>query len=188
MFNNKNRDMKRRVMLAGAILAVAVIGFTSCEKAEDLNVNDIEGVYVGTFSVSSSLKAAAIDGGEGNHGTAEISMMGDMQIEVHCFGEEIDTTFMLDYYEHEDSIMVCLIGDDFENMYGHMLGEGHMGGGMMGDIQNGETQWAHHMHDEHKNGDEHFGGFDMHEMTFTYSFKMMDESSPYYLRFHGIKQ
>ena len=76
--------MKRRVILAGAILAVAVIGFTSCEKAEDLNVNNIEGVYVGTFSVSSSLKAAVFDGGEGNHGTAEISMMGDMQIEVPC--------------------------------------------------------------------------------------------------------
>ena len=174
--------MKRRVILAGAILAVAVIGFTSCEKAEDLNVNDIEGVYVGTFSVSSSLKAAAIDGGEGNHGTAVVSMMGNNQIEVHCFGEEIDTTFMLDYYKHEDSIMVCLTGDDFENMYGHM------GGGMMGDVQNGESQWAHHMHDEHNAGDEHFGGFDMHEMTFTYSFIMMDESSPYYLRFHGVKQ
>ena len=180
--------MKKRMIVGGAILALVVFGFTSCEKAEDLNVNDIEGVYVGTFSVSSSFKAAVFDGGEGNHGTAEISMMGDMQIEVHCFGEEIDTTFMLDYYEHDDNIMVCLTGDDFENMYGHMLGEGHMGGGMMGDVQNGESQWAHHMHDEHNAGDEHFGGFDMHEMTFTYSFRMMDESSPYYLRFHGVKQ
>jgi hypothetical protein len=59
---------------------------------------------------------------------------------------------------------------------------------MMNDIQNGETQWMHHMSDEHEDGDEHFGGFDMHEMTFTYSFKMMDEGSPYYLRFHGVKQ
>ena len=188
MFNKKNRDMRKRVMLAGAILAVAVMGFTSCEKAEDLNVNDIEGVYEGTFSASSSLKMASLDASESHHGTAEVSLMGDNQIEVHCFGEEIDTTFMLDYYEHNDSIMVCLTGDDFEHMYGHMLGEGHMGGGMMGDIQNGETQWAHHMNDEHMNADEHFGGFDMHEMTFTYSFKMMSESSPYYLRFHGIKQ
>ena len=179
--------MKRRVILAGAILAVAVIGFTSCEKAEDLNVNDIEGVYVGTFSVSSSLKST-LDASESHHGTAEISLMNDTLMEVHCFGVDIDTTFMLGYYEHNDSILVCLTGDDFENMYGHMLGEGHMGGGMMGDSQNGESQWAHHMHDEHNAGDEHFGGFDMHEMTFTYSFIMMDESSPYYLRFHGVKQ
>jgi hypothetical protein len=59
---------------------------------------------------------------------------------------------------------------------------------MMNDIQNGETQWGHHMYDDHNSGDEHFGGFDMHEKTFTYSFKMMDESTPYYLKFHGIKQ
>jgi hypothetical protein len=188
MFNKKNRDMKKRVILAGAILAVAVVGFTSCEKAEDLNVNGIEGVYEGTFSVSSSLKTASPDARESDHGTAEVSLMGDNQIEVHCFGKEIDTTFMLDYYEHEDSIMVCLNGDDFENMYGHMLGDGHMGGGMMNDIQNGETQWMHHMYDEHENGDEHFGGFDMDEMTFSYSFIMMSESSPYYLRFYGVKQ
>ena len=80
-----------------AILAVVTLGFTSCEKSDDLNVNEIE---------------------------------------VHCFGKEIDTTFMLDYYEHNDSVMVCLTGSDFEFMYGHMLGEGHMGGGMMNDIQN----------------------------------------------------
>ena len=188
MFNRKIEKMKKRMIVAGAILVVAVMGFTSCEKSDDPDVNTIEGVYEGTFSVSSSLKTTQFDGGESNHGTAEISMMGGNQIEVHCFGEDIDTTFMLDYYEHNDSIMVCLTGDDFAHMYGHMLGEGHMGGGMMGDIQNGESQWAHHMYDEHNSGDEHVWGFDMHEMTFTYSFKMMDGSSLYYLRFHGIKQ
>lgn len=180
--------MKKKMISGVAILALIVIGFTSCEKSEDLNVNDIEGVYEGTFSLSNSLKASSLDGSEDDHGSAVVSMMGNNQIEVHCFGEEIDTTFMLDYYEHNDSIMVCLTGDDFKFMYGHMLGEGHMDGGMMNDIQYGETQWMHHMNDEHENGDEHFGGFDMHEMTFSYSFKMMDEVSPYYLRFHGVKQ
>jgi hypothetical protein len=180
--------MKKRMNVAGAILAVVLIGFTACEKTENLDVNDIEGVYEGTFSVSSSLKSTSFDGSEGDSGSAEVSLMSNNQIQVHCLGEDIDTTFMLDYYEHNDSIMVCLTGNDFESMYGHMLGQGHMGGGMMNDIQNGETQWMHHMSDEHKDGDEHFGGFDMHEMTFTYSFKMMDEGSPYYLRFHGVKQ
>jgi len=179
--------MKKRMIVVGALLAVVVIGFTSCEKSDDPDVNTIEGVYEGAFSESGSLKAALFDGNEGHHGSAVVSMMGNNQIEVHCFGNEIDTTFMLDFYEHNDSVMVCLTGDDFENMYGHMLGEGHMGG-MMSDISNSETQWMHHMNDEHNNGDEHFGGFDMHEMTFSYSFKMMDEASPYYLRFHGVKQ
>ncbi len=158
-----------------------------------MNVNDIEGVYDGAFSVSGSLKAASLYGSEGDHGSAMVSRMGNNQIEVHCFGEEIDTTFILDYYDHNDSVMVCLTGDNFEHMYGHMLGEGHMGGGMMGggmmdDIQNGESEWMHHMNDEHEEGDEHFGGFDMGDHTFTYSFKMMEGSTPYYLRFHGVKQ
>jgi hypothetical protein len=179
--------MKKGIVVTGAILAITLFGLESCEKSDDLNVKDIEGVYEGTFSVSSSLKVASLDGGEGDHGLADIKMMGDNQIEVHCFGEEIDTTFMLDYYEHNDSVMVCLTEGDFEHMYGHMLGEGHMGG-MMSDISNSETQWMHHMNDEHEVDDEHFGGFDMQEMTFTYSFKMMDQASPYYLRFHGVKQ
>lgn len=182
------KKMRLKMIVAGAALAIVGIGFTSCEKTDDLKVNDIEGVYTGTFSISSSLKSAPLDGGEGDHGTAEVSMMGENQIEIHCFGEEIDTTFMLDYYEHNDSVMVCLNGDDFENMYGHMLGEGHMGGGMMGDRQIGETQWMHHMNDEHENGDEHFGGFDMQDGSFTYSFQMMDGSSPYYMKFHGVKE
>ena len=187
------KKMRLKMIVAGAALAIVGIGFTSCEKTDDLKVNDIEGVYTGTFSISSSLKSAPFDGGEGDHGTAEVSMMGENQIEVYCFGEEIDTTFMLDYYEHNDSVMVCLTGEDFENMYGHMLGEGHMGdgmmgGGMMGDRGEGESEWMHHMNDEHVNGDEHFGGFDMQEGSFTYSFKMMDGSSPYYLKFHGIKE
>ncbi len=175
------------MIVAGAILAIVVIGFTSCEKADDIDVNDIEGVYEGTFSVSNSLKAAPLDGGDGDHGTAEVSIMGNNQIEVHCFGEEIDTTFMLDYYEFNDSVMVCLTGDEFENMYGHMLGDGHMSGGMMGDVQNGESEWMHHMNDEHENGDEHFGGFDMGEHTFSYSFYMMDGTTSYYYKFHGTK-
>ena len=181
------KKTKKSMIVAGLILAVVLMGFTSCEKSDDLSVNDIEGEYIGSFSVSSSLKSAQVDGAYADQGTAEVSMMGNNQIEVHCFGEEIDTTFMLDYYEHNDSVMICLTGDDFEDMYGHMLGDGHMGGGMMGDVQNGESEWMHHMNDEHENGDEHFGGFNMSEHTFTYSFRMMDGTTLYYLKFHGTK-
>jgi hypothetical protein len=124
--------MKKRMIVRGAILAFIVIEFISCNKSDDLNVTDIEGIYEGSFSVSSSLKSAHLDGNEGDHGNAEVSIMGNNQIEVHCFGEKIDTTFILDYYEHYDSVMVCLTGDDFEYMYGHVIGEGHMGVGMMG--------------------------------------------------------
>jgi hypothetical protein len=182
------KKMKKNVFVAGLPLAVLLMGFTSCEKSDDFSPNDIEGTYVGSFSISNSLKTTSVVGLDEDHGIAVVSMMEDKQIEVHCFGEEIDTTFMLDYYEHNDSVMVCLTGLDFEHHYGHMLGQGHMGGGMMDDIQNGETQWMHHLYDEHVASDEHFGGFDTQDGSFTYSFKMMDGSLPFYLKFHGVKQ
>ncbi len=40
--------------------------------------------------------------------------------------------------------------------------------------QDGETEWQHHMDDEHQPGDEHFGGFDMGNHSFGYSFQMME--------------
>lgn len=180
--------IKVSVFAAGLMLAVLLMGFTSCEKSDDPATEEIEGVYVGSFSVSGSLKSALSGGLDKDHDTAVVSMLGDMQIELHCFGEEIDTTIMLNYYNYHDSVMVCLTGTDFEHMYGHMLGDGHMSGGMMGDLGQGESEWMHHLSDEHISGDEHFGGFDMKDHSFTYSFKLMDGSTPYYLKFHGVKQ
>ncbi len=34
--------MKKRMIVAGAILVVAVMGFTSCEKSDDPDVNTIK--------------------------------------------------------------------------------------------------------------------------------------------------
>jgi hypothetical protein len=182
------KNSRKMIIVAGFTLAIVMMGFTSCEKSDDQSIDDIEGTYIGSFSISSSLKSAPLDGSDEDHGTTDVNMMGDNQIQVHCYGNAIDTTFMLDYYEHNDSVMVCLTGVDFENMYGHMLGQGHMMGGMMGDISNGESEWMHHNNDEHNERDEHFGGFNMHDGTFTYSFSMMDGTTPYYLKFHGVKE
>lgn len=182
------KKMKKSTIAGSMMLAVAMVGFTSCEKSDEIVSDGIEGVYTGTFSISNSLKSSALDGLENDLGTAEVNMMGDNRIEVHCFGEALDTTFMLDYYEHNDSVMVCLTGSDFSNMYGHGLGEGHMSGGMMGDRNGGDTEWIHHMDDEHVSGDEHFGGFNMDASSFTYSFRMIEGSTPHYLKFHGVKE
>ncbi len=179
--------MRKNKLLIGTMLLAAILAGTSCEKTNDQVIGYIEGTYVGSFSTSSSLKSASLDGSGEDDGIAEVTMMDDNQIQVHCYGSEIDTTFELYYFEHNDSVMVCLTGYDFESTYGHMYGEGHMSGGMMGDINNGETEWMHHMNDEHQEGDEHFGGFNLHDETFTYSFRMMDNLTPYYLKFHGIR-
>ena len=185
--------MKFRNIIIGTLFISALLVVASCTRTGSDQENSIEGTYYGTITRTASLKSAQAVKSGADQGTAEVTMMGDNEIEVHCFGSEIDTTFMLDYYMQHDSAYVCLTGDDFENMYGHMLGEGHMGGnmmggGMMGDISGDETEWMHHLNDEHKTGDEHFGGFDMKNGTFTYSIRMMDETEPYYMKFTGSKE
>lgn len=181
--------MTKKLYSTTGILVLSVFLFlVSCNKAAENSTESIAGTYYGSFTRSSLLQStdkSAIVIGEG---TAEVSLLEDQKIEVHCYGEGIDTTFMLGYYENHDSVMVCLTGEGFNEMYGHWLGENHMGGGMMGDIRTGETEWMHHMLDEHETGDEHFGGFDMHMGTFTYSMKMADETGPYYLKFTGLKK
>jgi len=184
--------MKAKNFMIVFLLGTVLIAVTSCQKSNDDVVNSIDGIYTGTLTRTSSLKSVNLVGIGAGEGTAEVTMMGDHQIQVQCTGEGIDTTFMLNYYANNDSIMVCLTGNDFMHMYGHMLGEGHMGGSghmgdMMGDIQPGETEWTHHMSDEHQPGDLHFGGFDVKMGTFTYSMQMMDGDSPYYLTFNGAK-
>ena len=179
--------MKQNRILFGLILSTVLLGLVSCETQSSQSISGIEGTYEGSFSKSTSLKSALLEGNGDHDGIAEVTMMGENQIQVHCYGNEIDSTFMLDYFEHNDSVMVCLTGHDFENTYGHMSGEYHMSGGMMGDIGSGETEWMHHMNDEHDEADEHPGGFDMANGTFSYAFRIMDNLKPYYLNFHGIK-
>lgn len=174
--------MKRIKILITAFLALFIIN--ACDNDENADIDSLEGTYVGSITVESDLKGTSNKGISSFDATADVIKIGDMQIQVHCYGNEFDTTFMLNHFEHNDSIMVCLTGDDFEHMYGHRYGEGHMLGGMMGDRQNGETEWMHHMSDEHKEGDEHFGGFDMMNHSFVYSFKMTDHR----YHFQGTKE
>lgn len=157
--------------------------FTACEK-EETNLQTVEGIYSGTLS---GLQKSTQDVADSKPATTEITVIGENKIQVHCYAEGLDTTFMLNYYEHNDSAYVCFTGEDFEEMYGHGLGEGHMGG-MMDDMHNNETQWMHHMNEEHQEGDEHFGGFDMGNHSFSYTFQMNPDNSSDDMHFEGIKQ
>ncbi|MBK6284071.1 MAG: hypothetical protein IPF54_16725 [Draconibacterium sp.] len=91
----------------------------------------MRGTYSGTLTNKSA--TGTIIGS--SSATAGISKTSDGLIQVHCFGTGIDTTFMLNYFPDNDSVFVCLTGNDFRNTYGHMMGQGHMMGGMMGDIK-----------------------------------------------------
>ncbi|HSP82890.1 MAG TPA: hypothetical protein VLN72_04085 [Gillisia sp.] len=177
--------MKKIQLIITTALSVFVLA--ACEKSDDVSAQLIEGTYVGTLTGFDNAKSET--GVNTNEAAiAEIRKTGAELIEVHIYSDGMDTTFVLNHYEHNNSVMVCLNGDDFENMYGHMLGQGHMDGGMMNDRQNGETNWTHHLKDEHQEGDEHFGGFDMQNHTFGYKLNMMDANTPYYLKFQGKKE
>jgi hypothetical protein len=175
--------MKHLVKLSGMAVALLVL-LTACQKKET-NETIIEGVYEGTLTGLQT--KSANEAAEGKMATSEISITGENEIQVHCYSENFDTTFVMNYYMDNDSAYVCYTGDDFEEMYGHMLGDGHMGG-MMGDMQSGETEWMHHMDEEHDESDEHFGGFDMANHSFSYTFQMNRNDSSDDLHFKGIKQ
>ena len=95
-----------------AISLITLVSFVvSCEMS-DINPEttgaSIEGTYVGTLTNVNSLKGTTLSNNEGHDAVAEVKDMGNGEIQVHCYGEEMDTTFMLNYYENHDSVMVCI--------------------------------------------------------------------------------
>lgn len=170
--------MKHLVKFSG-IAVVLLVLFTACQK-EKTNEQDFEGIYQGTLTSLQSNSGS-------KSATSEISFIDENEIQVHCYSEGFDTTFIVNYYHHNDSAYVCYSGDDFEEMYGHRLGMGHMGG-MMDDMKDGETEWMHHMDEEHVEGDDHFGGFDMANHRFSYTFQMNSDDSSDDLHFEGTKK
>jgi hypothetical protein len=173
-----------------AMIATTVFIFTSCQKSNDLLEKSIEGRYVGTITLENGTKSTiAFKDGDA---TADVVVTGDGLIQVHCYGNDIDTTFMLNYFNNNDSINLCASGEDFEHMYGHNMHDGlyNNHGGMMGNFggmmggNTGNVDWMNHMSDNHNEGDEHYGGFDMKRNTFGYTFK--NEIGD--IRFQGTKQ
>ena len=171
--------MRKKKLFIGLLLVSAIVLVASCEKTKDQAIGDIEGTYLGSFTESTELNSALFDGNGEHDGIAVVTMMVDGQIQVHCYGNKIDTTFILNYFEHNDSVMVCNTGDDFENIYGHMLGQGNMNGNMQNN-----TEWMQHLNGEHQDGDEHFGNFDMQHHLFNYTFKMNNGD----FHFQGTKE
>lgn len=154
--------------------------FVSCNKEDDVNLNDVSGIYEGTITSElankSNEKSTSING---NKAIAEITMVGD-QIQVYCHSENFETTLMLDLFKDNENFQVCLTENDFEEMYEHMYNFSGMHGGMM----NSENQWMDHLNNNHEQDDQHFGGFDMRHNTFEYTFNMNGLN----YHFQGVKQ
>ena len=43
---------------------------------------------------------------------------------------------------------------------------------MHGNMQHNSSEWMQHLNNEHQEGDEHFGSFDMQHHSFNYTFRM----------------
>lgn len=175
----------KKVALTLAITSLVLL-FGACEKSDLPSDYEIEGVYFGSIT-NLDIQNSQADDEVLEDATAEIIKIGNSMIEVHLYNAEIDTTFMLNYFGHMDNVKVCLTGDDFENFYGYQLREDHISRGMMGHLNNNETEWMHHLNDEHQEGEEHYGEFNMTNHTFHYPFKKMEGAVFQDLVFEGRK-
>ncbi|KAA3640912.1 MAG: hypothetical protein DWQ02_01385 [Bacteroidetes bacterium] len=153
----------------------------------DLVPNDqfegIIGTYTGTI-VNDNAPGTIIDA------TAVVTMGLDSSIQIHCFTEHFDTTISLNIYHHGDSIMVCNIGQDFFNEYGHHQSENWNNcNNMMGNTGNNSTcDWDLHMANDHNPGDMHFGSFYLPEYSFCYDFRMQSNGSTFFKKFRGTRE
>lgn len=176
----------KKIGLINTMIALVISVFSACEKSELPFDKAIEGTYVGTLTSTDSQKSKA-NKISTEDAVVEITKIENSMIEVHLYNAEFDTTFKLNYFEDMDFVRVCSIGDEFESNYGYRLKQDHISRGMMGHMQNNETEWMHHLNDEHQEGEEHFGGFDMQEQSFTYRVNLVDEGVSYSLQFWGKK-
>tara|TARA_R110001583_G_scaffold39260_9_gene126002 strand:+ start:4114 stop:4629 length:516 start_codon:yes stop_codon:yes gene_type:complete len=158
------KTIKNLYLTSISVLLLGIL-FTACNNHNDLEYSDVVGVYEGTLT--NDVAGKSISSKSNNIATAVVTMVGN-KIEVHCYNDDFDTTIMLNIYEDGDIINTCLTGTDFEDVYGHMMGQSNMNGNM----QNMDSEWMQHLNNEHKDNDEHFGGFNMQNSSFDYTFKM----------------
>ena len=170
--------MKNFKKIAIIALVAITVGLVSCKKEQtypDLT-KSVTGTYDGTLTTN-NLKTTS-------PATADITKVNDYTVEIHCYGDDIDTTFMLELYEDGDMMQVCFTDDDFRREYGHDKSEDHH---MMGD--NGDwMNWQQHMSADHDEDDEHYGFFNMKEHTFKYTFKIGTKKAAYTQEFSGKRK
>jgi len=192
--------MKTKTAIFTTLIFIIGIGLVSCKKEKQdeqnlTNFDQIIGTYAGTFNYN-GLKTIMI-------AHADVQLNADSSITVHCFGGDFDTTFMLDVFDENDSVHVCMTGNDFLSEYGHMrnhngstmtgfgnmMGGNTMGGNMMGGnttTVTDSTGWMYHIRVDHKIGDRHFGGFNVDNHTFGYSFRNPNNIEMF-IKFQGVK-
>jgi len=156
------------------IIIISVLAL-SCQKEKQTEIGLTENV-VGTYK--GTLKS--LETGNTILATADIIKTDESIVQIHCYSTALDTTFVMEMFEYGDSLMLCNIGNDFKDQYGHdRMNEHHMM------EQTNRQDWTHHMDEEHNQGDVHYGGFNMVDHSFGYTFIMGNDST---LHFNGKKQ
>ncbi|MCF6341244.1 MAG: hypothetical protein L3J31_00370 [Bacteroidales bacterium] len=172
--------MKNVIKISMIAVIAVVVTLASCNKADDTNPNlttGLTGTYDGTL-ITNNLKGTS-------PAKADITAVNDYTVEIHCYGEDIDTTIMLELYEDGDMMRVCFTDEDFYGEYGHNKSNDHH---MMGDNGNW-TNWGQHMSQDHGEGDEHYGYFNMADGQFNYTFNIeVSGGNTYTQEFSGTKQ
>jgi len=154
--------------------------FIGCSESNDLELGELSGTYVGTIDGINLAKSS----GAKSQGpfTAEVRTRGN-QLEVNCIGPQFNAQFMLEYYEHNGDFMVCLVGEDYKNLYGSE--HGRMNGNHMNGMQTNGTPWMNHLNNEHQSSENHSNGeFDLNHHTFVCTFLWNDQT----VTFNGTKQ
>lgn len=153
---------------------IMLLSFISCEQSETEPEASLKGTYVGTLTAVNSEITTS------EPAVADVKLVDEGLLKIHCYSTDFDTLIMLNYYQHEDQYKLCATGEDFEHMYEHSLSNQHMEQGMMMN----ETEWMYHLGQEHSESDEHFGEFGMKDHSFEYMFLDGEHN----LQFQGIKK
>lgn len=168
-------------------LLLITLAMNACTKSDLPGDYPIEGIYAGAITRQNSGKSAT-----GLKNTSEtiamVSRVGSSLIEVHMYNTELDTVFRLNIYDNMDQVMVCEQGADFEAAYGHAQNTDHNGEGMMSDMQRNQTEWMHHLADEHQEEDNHSGMFSKEMHSFSYSFSQSHSGVKEMYLFEGRRQ
>jgi len=172
-------------------LIVATIFAVSCKKT-DINTNNsdlsssVSGTYSGVLKNSQTNQSVP--------GTLNVLAINDSVISMHCIADNFDTTINMMLYNNNDSIMMCFIGQDFYNEYGHNLDNHnfcnskpsgwHSGwenehDNWWGDKNNMWNAWNNHMNTQHNPGDQHYVGFNPNTHSCNYSFTVATASATY---------
>jgi hypothetical protein len=145
-----------------------ILSISGCDKNEEIELGSIDGTYNGSIREESSTNLSSKASYDFIVG--EITTMGN-QLEFNCYGEDIDITMMLEYFEHYENIMVCLTGNDYSYLYGHRHGAGMFSGMGINHMTSGNTDWERHLSSSHNQDDPHFlSGFNINDRTFNCTF------------------